>query len=259
MEETVKTYRLSKIASEFNVSVSSIIDFLSKKGIKVDNNPNGKITSDIYEILQKEYSKDKQVKETSKKLDIGSLRHETITLDKAKDREKDTDLTQDKELFIKNVPVSYPVESKIIEKKEEPLQKHPEPAKKTPEPESKVIEAEKVTTEKPTKKTQKQETEEVKEIIDIKDAKDAKEIKEVKDIKDIKDVKEDKEDKESQTTEKLKGPKVVGKIDLDKVSEKKSSKKTAEETAKEAKKAKAKTEVAEEIIVRRRKENHKKS
>jgi len=245
MEETVKTYRLSKIASEFNVSVSSIIDFLSKKGIKVDNNPNGKITSDIYEILQKEYSKDKQVKETSKKLDIGSLRHETITLDKAKDREKDTDLTQDKELFIKNVPVSYPVESKIIEKKEEPLQKHPEPAKKTPEPESKVIEAEKVTTEKPTKKTQKQETEEVKEIIDIKDAKDAKEIKEVKDIKDVK---EDKEDKESQTTEKLKGPKVVGKIDLDKVSEKKSSKKTAEETAKEAKKAKAKTEVAEEII-----------
>lgn len=229
MEETVKTYRLSKIATEFNVSVNSIIDFLSKKGIKVDNNPNGKITSDIYEILQKEYSKDKQVKETSKKLDIGSVRHETITLDKAKDREKDTDLTQDKELFIKNVPVSYPVESKIIEKKEEPAQKAAEPAKKAIKEEPQTVEPEKSSTEKPAKKAPKQVEEKIKEVEKASE-------------------KEEKETEETPKTGKLKGLKVVGKIDLEKVSEKKSGKKVAEETSKETKKSKAKTEVAEEKI-----------
>ncbi|HPS26669.1 MAG TPA: translation initiation factor IF-2 [Bacteroidales bacterium] len=241
MEETVKTYRLSKIASEFNVSVSSIIDFLSKKGVKVDNNPNGKITSDIYEVLQKEYSKDKQVKETSKKLDIGSVRHETITIDKAKDREKDTELTQDKELFIKNVPVSYPVESKIIEKKEEPTPKTPEPVKKALKEEPKTVEPENVTAEKHAKKASKQEKEEIKEV-------------------EKTDLKEKKETEVAPKTGKLKGLKVVGKIDLEKVNEKKSVNKATEETPKETKKSKAKTEVTEEITeVPEEKKNIKKA
>jgi len=41
--------RLSKIAREFNVGISTIIEFLNKKGYSVDPNPNTKITPDIYE------------------------------------------------------------------------------------------------------------------------------------------------------------------------------------------------------------------
>jgi len=214
MEETVKTYRLSKIASEFNISVGSIVEFLSKKGVKVDNNPNAKITNDIYEILLKEYSSDKQVKETSKKLDIGTARHETITLDTAKEREKDTEIAQDKELFIKNVPASYPKETKIAEKKEEPAKKQPEPVKEKVKEEvvEEVVEEVKEIKEKDDKKVSKQKTEEVQESIE---------------------------------PEKLKGPKVVGMIDLEKVNEKKPTKKTKEET-KKTKKTKEEPEIAED-------------
>ena len=212
MEETVKTYRLSKIASEFNISVGSIVEFLSKKGVKVDNNPNAKITNDIYEILLKEYSSDKQVKETSKKLDIGTARHETITLESAKEREKETEISQDKELFIKNVPASYPKETKIAEKKEEPVKKQPEPVKaKVKEEKVEVVEEVKEIKEKDAKKAPKQKAEETVEPAE---------------------------------PEKIKGPKVVGKIDLEKVNEKKPAKKGKEET-KKAKKAVEEPEIEE--------------
>ncbi len=57
-ESEQKEYvRLSKIASEFNISVSSIVEVLTKKGIKVANNPNAKITSDLYDIIKKHFKK----------------------------------------------------------------------------------------------------------------------------------------------------------------------------------------------------------
>ncbi|HOY30387.1 MAG TPA: translation initiation factor IF-2 [Bacteroidales bacterium] len=213
MEETVKTYRLSKIASEFNISVGSIVDFLNKKGIKVDNNPNAKISTDIYEILLKEYSTDKKVKETSKKLDIGMSRHETITLDSAKEREKESEPIQDKELFIKNVPVSYPKDTKLAEKKEEPVKKQPEPIKEKTEQEVKI------TPEKEDKKIVKPPV---------------------------------AEPEETEDPSTIKGPRVVGKIDLDKVNDKKPSKKTKEEIQEETKEKnrktkKQKTETTEEV------------
>ena len=41
-----KTTRLSKIARELNVGISTIVEFLHKKGVKIDSNPNEKITSE---------------------------------------------------------------------------------------------------------------------------------------------------------------------------------------------------------------------
>ncbi|MCF0190999.1 MAG: translation initiation factor IF-2 [Marinilabiliaceae bacterium] len=54
--------RISNIASEFNVSSNTIIDFLKKKGIYTDCSINTKVPDDVYQLLQKEYSKDKSVK-----------------------------------------------------------------------------------------------------------------------------------------------------------------------------------------------------
>ncbi len=39
-----KGVRLSKLAKEFNVGITTIVDFLKKKGHEVENNPNGKIS-----------------------------------------------------------------------------------------------------------------------------------------------------------------------------------------------------------------------
>ena len=58
-EETNFTIRLSKAAKEFNVGVSTIREFLGKKGFSVDQSPNAKLTADMYELLVKEYQGEK--------------------------------------------------------------------------------------------------------------------------------------------------------------------------------------------------------
>ena len=47
-----KATRLSKAAREFNVGISTIVEFLGKKGHEIDSNPNSKLEPDLYELLQ---------------------------------------------------------------------------------------------------------------------------------------------------------------------------------------------------------------
>jgi translation initiation factor IF-2 len=73
--------RLSKAAKEFNVGISTIVDFLKKKNISIENNPNTKIGADVYAVLVKEYQSEKSVKEESRKVGIEHNRNESISLD----------------------------------------------------------------------------------------------------------------------------------------------------------------------------------
>ena len=79
--------RLGKAAKEFNVATSTIVEFLSKKGIVVENNDNTKLTAEWYSLIDQEYKSEKNVKEVSKKLEIGSG-FKTIS---PSDNEKDED------------------------------------------------------------------------------------------------------------------------------------------------------------------------
>ena len=47
--------RLNQVAREFKVGVSSIADFLEKKGIKIDRTPNTLIDTQMYALLEKEF------------------------------------------------------------------------------------------------------------------------------------------------------------------------------------------------------------
>ena len=60
--------RLSKIAKECNVGISTIVDFLHKKGFKIESNPNTKISEDMVDLLRQEYRSDFTVKQESEKL-----------------------------------------------------------------------------------------------------------------------------------------------------------------------------------------------
>jgi translation initiation factor IF-2 len=51
--------KLFRVASEFNVGTSSIVDVLAKNGFKIDNKPNSTITSEMYVILESTYGEDK--------------------------------------------------------------------------------------------------------------------------------------------------------------------------------------------------------
>lgn len=56
--------RLSKLAGELGVGVNTLVDFLQKKGY-TDYNPNTKVNEDVITLLEREYSKDKSIKEAS--------------------------------------------------------------------------------------------------------------------------------------------------------------------------------------------------
>jgi translation initiation factor IF-2 len=70
----LKGARLSKLAKEFNVGITTIVDFLKKKGHDVDNNPNTKVSDDVVRILEKEYSSEISVKKESEKLNLKTIR-----------------------------------------------------------------------------------------------------------------------------------------------------------------------------------------
>ncbi|MDR2037926.1 MAG: translation initiation factor IF-2 [Bacteroidales bacterium] len=77
----VKATRLSKVASEFNVGISTIVDFLKKKGHDVDANPNTKIAHDLYMLLSKEFSSDVSAKKESEMVNLRNFREKKETVE----------------------------------------------------------------------------------------------------------------------------------------------------------------------------------
>ena len=62
------TIRLNKVTRDLNVGISTVVDFLQKKGYTIEANPNTKITDEQYAALVKEFSKDKDLKIESEKI-----------------------------------------------------------------------------------------------------------------------------------------------------------------------------------------------
>ena len=54
--------KISKVASDLNVGMNTVVEFLHKNNIEVDSNPNARIDEDAVELLRKEFSHDKAVK-----------------------------------------------------------------------------------------------------------------------------------------------------------------------------------------------------
>ncbi|MBS2097762.1 translation initiation factor IF-2 [Carboxylicivirga linearis] len=79
--------RLSKVAREFNVGISTIVEFLHKKGYKVEGNPNTKVSEEMYSVLAQEYRSDSNVKKESEKLTKlkDKSRKESISIEDVRD------------------------------------------------------------------------------------------------------------------------------------------------------------------------------
>lgn len=100
------TKRLGKVAREFNVGISTMVEFLNKKGQQVESNPNAKIDDELYSILQNEYSSDISLKKESEKLNLRSQRHakkESLTIDDVGEDEEDIDNVEEDEKEEENV------------------------------------------------------------------------------------------------------------------------------------------------------------
>ena len=111
MTEDIKVTRLSKAAREFNVGISTIVEFLHKKGYDLDPNPNTKLPHEAYILLIKEYSTDISVKKESEKLILKDLhrKKESVSIEDFSENAEAEESEKDKDVFIKNYTSSKPV------------------------------------------------------------------------------------------------------------------------------------------------------
>ena len=61
------TIRLNKVTRDLNVGITTVVEFLQKKGYAIEASPNAKITEEQYAVLVKEFSTDKNLKKESEK------------------------------------------------------------------------------------------------------------------------------------------------------------------------------------------------
>ena len=158
MGEQKRIPRLGSAAKEFNVGTSTIVELLKKNHIEIEDNRNMKLTPEMYDILVKNLSSEKKVKEESQKLDMD------FTYNKASGAKTESDVKEEpteeepvEMILIKGNTIEMetpkPVEKesvrieinkpKIIgkidldapkKKAKEPEPETPAPEEKTPEP-----------------------------------------------------------------------------------------------------------------------------
>ena len=239
MSEVKKALRLSKVAREFNVGISTIVDFLKKKGFPVDTNPNTKITSEQYDILLNEYRTDLSVKKESEKVNLKTLRErkESISITDVEEEDDIENTEGDEEVMIKDLsssPYSSSKEKiddeiKVVGKID--LDQINKPKKKENLPEEKTLpesKQEKTKKEKPEKKEIEKEKEEEKKLQKVSAEEPVEKAPE--------EVYQPAEEKALIEKNKEMELKVVGKIDLESMNQRtrppKKSKKEKEEERK---------------------------
>ena len=242
-----KVKRLSKVARELNVGISTLVDFLGSQDIKIDSNPNTKLEPEHYDILSEQFADDQSLKEEAKKNVYKRERRETVSL-QTKEKESPEEDSEDSEEEVvtpkeekpveKSEPVAEEAEKteekevqKEVEEKEESEDKKPvvskDDSKTVGDGDLKVSVIGKVDLskmnlktrpdkkkkgERETEKTEKKESQAPK-------AKETEKPKETSKEEPKKEEETPKEEKKSIETikvdrQKLSGPTVVGKIDL---------------------------------------------
>jgi len=110
MANVKKQTRLSKAARELNVGISTIVEYLGKRGVEIDSNPNTKISPEHYELLSKEFGSDHDLKEKSKQIQIqNSLRpkKESVSIndidgEESQEETKEPKPEKDREIILKD-------------------------------------------------------------------------------------------------------------------------------------------------------------
>lgn len=252
MADKNKTYRLNKVATEFNVSWKTIVDHLQDKGFDVEAKITAKIDDAMYQDLLSFYQKDKIAKEESQQLELNIRKDaRTTEIKETKKVSVPTDDFQKEEtILIKDTTLS--TKHKTEEVPVPPTAKTPEvspepeiaPKKEeTPVVEVPAVDAEiEVKAEVPPAEETKEEVKEIKQeglkflgTIDLTPKNSGKKSKEKKEEKNQKvepekpkvestkkqlekqepEPEEQEEFKETEYT-KLQGTKVLGSIEIPK-------------------------------------------
>lgn len=129
MTETAKITRLGKAATEFNVALQHIVEYLKSQGFEVDMNPNFKITEAIWDSLLSKFQPDRLDKLKATNLNL------TPNITK-EDKHHEHKTTVAPPEIPKPKPTTSEEVSKEPEKENPPIKKTKEPVSKQPDEES---------------------------------------------------------------------------------------------------------------------------
>lgn len=71
--------KISKVAKDFNISVQTAVEFLRKKNITIDDNPNSRIDDDAYDMLAREFQPDQALKTRSDRQAADRQKEKVVT------------------------------------------------------------------------------------------------------------------------------------------------------------------------------------
>jgi translation initiation factor IF-2 len=151
-----KPIRLGKAASELNVGLPTLVEFLGSKGISIDSNPNTKLDPEHFQILCTEFAADQTLKEQAKGSSLKEKK-ESISLKDARQelpvQEKQQEEEEGDEINLEEIkrtvfepetvkPKSHEPQVNVVGKidldqlnpKKKPEVKQPEPIVEAPKP-----------------------------------------------------------------------------------------------------------------------------
>lgn len=227
---------LIKVAKEFNVATTTLVDFLIAKGYSIENKPNAKVDDTMYTALQTEFRGSAEVKEKADQIQIGS------SFKKLEDKVVPPPPQMRVEPKPIEIEVPQPKEAPVVEKEEVvvaratppkltvlgkiDLDRKPSSPKEVEQPDVEIIEESVPEVEQKSEVTQAPQ-EEVPSTIEEVPTPDVA-IEEVP-----KELEDDNEYRAK--TPQLAGLKILGKIDTNRFNESKKPKKDVKEVAKDTK------------------------
>ncbi|MFT4995626.1 MAG: translation initiation factor IF-2, partial [Flavobacteriales bacterium] len=145
MADNKKTYRINKVATEFNVSWKTIVEHLNQKGFEVEAKITAKLDDAMYQDLRSFYKKDKQAKEESQQLEI-NIRKDAKTQEIQEIKKPEPpkkEFTEESTVYIKDNSASKPnVPTPVVKTPEAtaPIATPTAPTAKVEVPEVKTLE-----------------------------------------------------------------------------------------------------------------------
>ena len=225
--------RLNKVQGELNLGLSTIVEFLQKKGFEIKEDPNAVVPEEGYKLLIEEFSADKKAR-----IQSDNFTKERQNKEKPKAAPVEAPKAEEPKPVVKPAPEAP--------KKEEPKPVE-EPKKEEPKPESKIVITGRIDLDalkKPAKKEQSKK-EEAKPVEQPKPVEEPKK-EEPKPVEQPKEEEPKAEQKPAQPTltqlEEVEAPKlnIIGQIDLSAINQSTRPKKKSKEEKKKEREEKDK-------------------
>src|SRR5574344_722687 len=105
MSEENKTIRLNKVAKELNVGITTLVEFLAKKGKKIESNPNTKIDKESYKLRSEAFQDEREVKEKAHNINLATPKATPQTIEAEEIHSEAPKASNDDELNVNEIVI----------------------------------------------------------------------------------------------------------------------------------------------------------